>query len=147
VNLPYFIQNFLRSEFFRYCVSGFAAFVCDFSVLVFGTEVLGLHYLVANIGGYAVGLMVSYTLNTRWVFKHRRFGHKQAHEFVYFTIIVFTALAISELALWLATDFGNLHYTWSKIIATFFVFLFNFLMKKWLLFSPAEGSTHPEQPR
>lgn len=140
VNLPYNAQNFLRSEFFRYLVAGFIAFFCDFSILIVGTEVLGLHYLVSNIGGYGTGLLVSYTLNTRWVFKHRRYGDQQAQEFVYFTTIALTALGISELVLWLATDLGNLHYTWSKIIATFFVFLFNFIMRKWLLFSPARQS-------
>jgi len=28
---------------------------------------------------------------------------------------------------------------WSKIVSVFFVFLFNFGAKKWLLFSPTRG--------
>lgn len=138
MNLPAKIQQFLRSELFRYIISGSIAFACDFSVLVFTTEVLGVHYLISNIAGYAVGLIVSYYLNIKFVFNHRRFDHKQGHEFVYFTVIVFTGLAISELVLWAATESMELPYTWSKVVSAVFVFLFNFIVKKWLLFSPAK---------
>lgn len=137
MNLPLVIQQFLRSELFRYIISGSIAFACDFSVLVFTTEVLGVHYLISNVAGYAVGLIVSYLLNIKFVFNHRRFDHKQGHEFAYFTIIVFTGLAISELALWAATEYVDLPYTWSKVVSAGFVFVFNFVVKKWLLFSPA----------
>ena len=133
--LPRLARDFLRSELFRYCVSGVIAFICDFGILVFGTEVLGLHYLVSNIGGYTAGLIVSYTLNIKWVFKTRKFADTQGREFFYFTLIVFAGLAISEVALYLVTDIGQVHYTISKIIATFFVFVFNFIVKRKLLFS------------
>ncbi len=139
MNLPAMIQQFLRSELFRYLIAGSIAFVCDFCMLVFATEVLGIHYLISNIAGYAVGLIVSYVLNIKYVFNHRRFDQKQGHEFVYFTIIVITGLAISELALWAATETVDLHYTWAKVISAAFVFIFNFVIKKWLLFSPARS--------
>ena len=135
MNLPLFIQNFFRSEFFRYGISGVIAFICDFTILVAGTEVLGLHYLVSNIGGYAVGLLVSYVINIRWVFVHRRFGERRTQEFVYFTSIVIVGLGISEFVLYAATEVAGLHYTLSKVVATIFVFLFNFVVKKKLLFS------------
>ena len=130
------IRFLLASEFFRYLISGSIAFVCDFGTLVFVTEVLGFHYLVSNIAGYAVGLVVSYTINVKWVFRHRRFDDRKTQEFVYFTIIVFVGLGISELVLWLATDTTDMAYTTGKFISTIFVFLFNFLAKKFLLFSP-----------
>jgi putative flippase GtrA len=133
---PEFVRRFLGTEFFRYLVSGSIAFICDFSVLVFCTEVLGVHYLYSNIAGYAVGLIVSYTINIKWVFDHRRFDGRQGREFAYFTFIVLAGLGISELVIWLATESIEFPYTWSKVVSTFFVFLFNFAAKKWLLFSP-----------
>ena len=128
----------MDTEIFRYIVSGGIAFVCDFSVLVFTTEVLGVHYMISNIAGYTVGLVVSYLINVKWVFRHRRFGHQQANEFVYFTIIVVTGLAISQGVLWLATETVGIPYQASKFVSTFFVFVFNFVVKKWLLFTPAK---------
>lgn len=127
----------MGTEFFRYIVSGVIAFLCDFGMLVFATEVLGIHYLISNIAGYAIGLVVSYTINVKWVFNHRRFGNNQRFEFVYFTTIVFVGLGISEGVLWLVTESAETHYTIAKIVSTFFVFLFNFVAKKFFLFSPA----------
>jgi putative flippase GtrA len=136
VKQPEFVRQFLQTEFFRYLVAGSIAFICDFSILVFCTEVLGVHYLYSNIAGYAVGLIVSYTINIKWVFDHRRFDDRQGREFIYFTFIVLAGLGISELVIWLVTESIELPYTWSKVVSTFFVFLFNFIAKKWLLFSP-----------
>lgn len=136
MNLPPVIQQFFRSEFFKYGISGVIAFICDFGLLVFFTEIVGVHYLISNIAGYSAGLLVSYTLNIKWVFHHRRYHHAQAQEFVYFTLIVLIGLAISEGVMWAATENMELAYTWSKVVATFFVFAFNFIVKKWLLFSP-----------
>lgn len=96
---------------------------------------LGLHYLVSNIGGYATGLLVSYVINIRWVFRTRRYEKTRGREFFCFTTIVLVALGLSELILYLATDLAGFHYTVSKVIATFFVFVFNFAVKKRLLFS------------
>ena len=133
---PNFVRHFLGTEFFRYLVSGSIAFICDFSVLVFCTEVLGVHYLYSNIAGYAVGFIVSYTINIKWVFDHRRYDDSQGKEIIYFAFIVLAGLGISELVIWVATESIEFPYTWSKVVSTFFVFLFNFAAKKWLLFSP-----------
>ena len=134
-SLPERARDFLHSEFFRYFVSGGCAFACDFAILVIGTEVFGFHYLISNIGGYATGLLVSYYLNVNWVFRYRRFAETQVREFIFFTLIVITGLALSEIILFTITEYVEVHYTVSKVVATFFVFLFNFITKKWLLFS------------
>lgn len=131
----------MGTEFFRYVVAGVCAFICDFGMLVFATEVLGVHYLISNIAGYALGLIVSYTLNVKWVFNHRRFGDRHWFEFIYFTVIVFVGLAISEGVLWLVTESAETHYAVAKIVSTFFVFLFNFVAKKFLLFTPAKDES------
>ena len=136
---PQFVRQFMRAEFLRYLISGSLAFICDFSVLVFCTEILGAHYLYSNIAGYAVGFLLSYTINTKWVFEHRRFDDNRGREFTYFTFIVLTGLGVSELVIWLATEFFGLPYMGSKIVSVFFLFLFNFAAKKWLLFSPTRN--------
>ncbi|MDA0976972.1 MAG: GtrA family protein [Proteobacteria bacterium] len=136
MNLPQFARDFLRSEFFKYSVSGLIAFACDFSTLVILTEWLQVHYLLSNIAGYSVGLVVSYTINVNWVFKHRRYDETPHREFLYFTIIVIVGLAISEAVIFAITEFTPLHYTVSKVISVGCVFLFNYLVKKRLLFTP-----------
>ena len=136
-NLRKFLGRFRGKEFFRYFISGSIAFVADISVLVLCTEILGIHYLYSNIASYVVGLFVSYTINIKWVFEHRRFYGRKRIEFAYFTFIALFGLVTSELVLWLLTESIEIHYTWAKVASTFFVFIFNFIFKKWLLFSPA----------
>lgn len=140
--LPVFAQKLLHTEFVKYGVSGTIAFIFDFGILVLGTELLGLHYLISNIGGYAVGFAITYTLNVKWVFQHRRFGGARGMELTLFIAIVFLGLGVSELVIYLATELGQLPYTWSKVVATVFVFLFNFTAKKLLLF-PSPGPDAP----
>jgi putative flippase GtrA len=48
-------------------------------------------------------------------------------------------LGISELVLWAAAESADIPYTWSKVVSTFFVFVFNFIVKRRLLFSPAKN--------
>lgn len=130
------IRALLRLEFIKYGISGATAFVCDFTVMVAATELLGIHYLISNVMGYSVGLVVSYTLNVKFVFDHRRYDHDKQREFIYFTTIVFVGLAISEGVVWIVTEYVDLHYTWSKLVSVLFVFLFNYFAKKRLLFTP-----------
>jgi len=126
----------IEKELIKYILCGVVAFVCDFSTLVFATEVLGFHYLYSNILGYSVGLIVSYTINVRWVFSYRRFGQTSGREFVFFAVIVLLGFGVSEVVLYVATEYGNMAYTTSKVVSTFFVFLFNYVTKKLFLFSP-----------
>jgi putative flippase GtrA len=128
------VQRLLDYELLRYGASGVVAFVGDFAVLVLLTELFDIHYLISNIAGYAVGLVVSYLLNINFVFKHRVFGDRQGQEFTYFVAIVLAGLAISEAAMYLMTEGVEINYMWAKVISVFFVFLFNYVAKKFLLF-------------
>ncbi len=132
--LPTFVRRALETEFIKYAISGVIAFSADFAVLIIATEKLGVHYLISNIAAYGTGLIVSYTLNIRFVFSNRKFGHKQPLEFLYFVMIVFVGLGISELAMYLITENAGVNYLWAKVASVVFVFAFNYAAKKTLLF-------------
>lgn len=128
-------MNFM--ELFRYGVAGVLTFATDFSVLYVLTEFVGMHYLVSNVFGYFCGLVVAYILNANWVFTEHRFENRWV-EFGIFSGIVLAGLAISEavMAAWVESADGN--YIYAKLIATFFVALFNFVVRKFWLFTPAQ---------
>ena len=73
-------------------------------------------------------------INIKWVFRNRRFEADRRREFAYFTLIIFAGLTLSEAIIYVATEFIEVHYTISKAVSIFFIFLFNFFVKKWLLF-------------
>ncbi len=125
----------MYQELFRYGVAGVLAFSTDFSVLYMLTEYVGMHYLVSNVFGYFCGLIVAYILNSAWVFSEHRYENRWL-EFGLFAAIVVAGLAISEFVMlaWVETADGD--YIYAKLISTFFVACFNYLARKFWLFTP-----------
>jgi len=125
----------------KYFVAGAFAFVADFGVMVFFKEVVGLHYLWANAIGFLMGTAVTYFLSIWWIFSKRHFWEKKHLEFGIFTLVGVVGLALTSLVMWGLTDFllpsifeGDYLYMISKIIATLMVFVWNFLVRKVILF-------------
>lgn len=123
----------LAVQIFRYTAVGGLAFVVDFSALVLLTDVAGLHYLVSAALAFIAGLITNYLLSTAWVFQKRTFSDGRL-EFLLFAGIGLVGLGFNELLMWLLTDFVGLHYTFSKLGSTAVVFLWNFLVRRYLLF-------------
>ena len=136
-------QTFARilgeSEFNKYIVAGFTAFLVDYSVLLIATEWFGIHYLVSNICSYMSGLLVAYTLNIRWVFRYRKYEHRTKQEFSIFVLIVLIGLVISETVIFLLVEQVALPYHYAKIVSVAAIFVFNFIAKKHFLFTKDEG--------
>lgn len=129
------IQQVFRSEPGKYVLAGSLAFAGDILVLYLCTELLGVHYLISNIFGYATGLCISYSLNIKWVFSYRRYS-KVSLEFTIFNAIIIAGLGLSEALMYLSVDKFELHYLHAKVFASALVFLFNYTAKKFILFHP-----------
>lgn len=121
-------------EFHRYLWAGSLAFGADFAILFISTGLFGINYLISNIFSFSVGLFVSYTLCVKWVFRYRRVANA-SHEFLIFSGVALVALALSELCMWLLVEIGSVHYLAAKVVATGVIFLFNFVLRKTILFS------------
>ena len=125
-------------EFFLYIVSGCIALSSDLSVLFLCTEVAGVHYLISNLVGYSVGLLVAYELNIHLVFRYRRY-QSAAVELPIFVAIALAGILISELLMYLMVEKISLNYLWAKIVSTGAIFVFNFAARKRFLFSRRPG--------
>ncbi len=120
-------------QFFRYGFVGGVAFVCDFATLSLATDVLGLHYLISNVFGFCVGLVVNYCLSVRWVFEKSKISRGTV-QFALFALVGIAGLGINELVLWWLTEGVGTHYKLSKLAATVVVYLWNFSIRKVLIF-------------
>lgn len=129
------VRQLLQRELVRYVIAGTLAFAGDFAVLLLCTEYLGLHYLLSNALGYAAGMGIAYVTNVRWVFAHRRYAHVGL-EFSLFNLIVVAGLFVSEGFMFVFVDLAGLHYLLAKVAASVLVFAFNYVARKYLLFSP-----------
>lgn len=120
-------------QILRYLLAGFLAFSIDAFFLFTLTEYLHFHYLLSTVLAYSVGLFVSYFANIRWVFNKRK-QKKQTMEILIFILITLFGLLITYVSMWYLTSKLNLFYLISKIITVIVVFIWNFLLKKKILF-------------
>ncbi|MCK5591255.1 MAG: GtrA family protein [Candidatus Pacebacteria bacterium] len=125
--------NKLFVQLFRYTFVGGIAFIFDFGSLFVLTEYFNIYYLISAAIAFLVGLTINYYLSIAWVFGKHSIKSKLM-EFVIFTCIGFIGLALNEFFIWIFTERGNIHYLHSKLIATVFVYLWNFFVRKYTLF-------------
>ncbi len=120
-------------EFVRYFVASGVALLADIGALTIFTSVFGMPYLVAGALAFLIGLLIIYVLSTHWVFSERRVGSPWT-EFGLFALIGIVGLGINELILWILTGGIGLYVLYSKIVSVVFVFTWNFVARKYLLF-------------
>lgn len=94
----------LVASFLKYLVAGGIAFVVDFTALMLCKTVLGIHYLLASVIGFSLGLIVTYICSNTFVFSQRKMGDKQVAEFSIFAIIGVVGLLLTMLFMWLFVD-------------------------------------------
>lgn len=119
----------LTGQFVRYLVVAFVGLGFDFGTLVLLREAFGIHYLVAAAGGFIVGLAVNYLLSIKFVFSNPKIK-SHAMNFGLFGLIGLIGLGILSVLMWFFTDGLNVNYIISKILATFFVYMWNFFARR-----------------
>jgi len=122
-----------KYEFIKYIVAGMLAFSSDFIVFLVINKYYGIHYLIANVAGFCLGLTVSYVLCVRWVFSERKFG-KVAIEIPVFLVISISTLVFGEVLLLVLVEVAAQTPTVAKILMTAAIFMVNFVLKKYILF-------------
>lgn len=126
--------NNLYIQLFRYTFVGGLAFAVDFCLLYVLTEYAHLHYLESATISFLVGLFVNYLVSKVWVFSESKFK-KKGIEFLLFALVGLIGLGLNNLFLWLITTYLSMYYMFSKLIASVIVYLWNFLARKYLIFS------------
>lgn len=121
-------------QLIRYTFVGGFAFIVDFGTLFLLTEYLNLHYLVSAAIAFILGLVTNYFLSIGWVFTRHTVSDKRI-EFIVFTLIGLAGLGLNELFLWLFTELAGMYYLISKILTAVLVYLWNFFVRKLILFN------------
>ena len=121
-------------EFVRYGIASAGALAIDFGILVAAVELAGLHYLTGAVLGFTGGIVFIYAVSIAWVFGHRAVRNRRT-EFMIFATIGIAGLLVNAAIMWTGTDLLGMAYQLSKLVSVVIVFLFNFTMRKALLFS------------
>jgi putative flippase GtrA len=106
-SLPPFVRSEAFAQLVRYAVAGLG--VTALSTMVYSAAAvrLGIPPLLANLCGYAVGLVVGYVVHSRWSFDARREGESEAAMVARFVGATLFGFGLNSFWVWLLT--GLLH--------------------------------------
>jgi len=121
-------------QIIRYFISGGIAATVDFGLLYLLTEFLGLYYLLSAVISFSVGLLITYLFSVTWIFNQRRISNRWI-ELLIFSVIGVVGLLLTYLFMQYFTEVIKLHYMLSKVLTTIIVFFWNFLTKRFILFT------------
>lgn len=123
----------LSGQILRFGVVGALAFVIDYGLLFLCTEALGINYLISSAIAFSVAVIFNYILSTLWVFDTSRNEKDKRAQFAVFIILSVIGLGLTEVLMWFGTDILGIYYLITKIGATGFVMIYNFVSRKILL--------------
>jgi len=119
----------LLMQFIKYFGVALIGYVVDFGALIILKEAFGMHYLIASSIGFLFGLIVVYFLSDIFVFGESKIKSKKLH-FAVFAVTGIVGLLLLNALMWIFTDILGVMYLASKIIATVFVYIWNFFARR-----------------
>lgn len=119
----------LIEQIMKFGVVGIIAFVIDFGVMVFLTEVFGIDPVISATVSFIISVIFNYAASMRYVFSHRE-GMSRTREFIIFVVLSVIGLGINDLLIWAGTDLASFDYRLVKIFATAVVMVWNFVTRK-----------------
>lgn len=119
-------------QFFRYIFVGGAAFLADAFTLWICENFM--HYLFAAAIAFVVGLVVNYIISVKLVFSESEKISNRFKEFVAYAIIGLIGLGLTEVIIYVLTDFMSVYFMISKIVAAAIVLVWNFVARKKIIY-------------
>jgi len=113
----------------KFGIVGVIAFIIDYGVLIFLTEVCGVYYLLSSMISFVVSVIFNYLASMKYVFSGKD-GMSKQKEFIIFVILSVIGLGINQLGMWIMVDKLNIFYMFSKIFVTAVVMVWNFVSRK-----------------
>jgi putative flippase GtrA len=131
---PEFVQQLLARavvrDFLRFAAVGAVATAAHYAVMIALTELAGFNPVTATVCGFAVGAVVSYTLNRIYTFSVRpAFGRG----LVKFLVVVGIGAVLNAAIVAFFIEL-RLHYMIAQVIATCVVLIWNFAGARLVVF-------------
>lgn len=111
---------------------GGICYVVAIALLMFFVEFIELEVNFANFIASFITIFVCYLLNAKFVFKSGR--HSKQKEILAFFSFSIIGLALNLILMYLMTKYTPIWYVISKTLITVFIAVFNFIVRKKLIF-------------
>ncbi len=116
-------------QIFKFGIVGVVATIIDFIFLYLFKELCHFNVILANTLSFIISVLYNYWASLTFVFEVNPEKSKKKN-FVIFIICSIIGLLLNDLIVWIVTDIGHIYYMISKVIATIFVMIFNFITRK-----------------
>lgn len=116
-------------QIIKFGIVGTIAFFVDFLIFIFLTDVVEIHYLISSTLSFTVSVTVNYLCSMSFVFQ-RKEGMSRQREFIIFVVLSLMGLGVNQIAMWIFVEKFFISTKISKILATFFVMVWNFVTRK-----------------
>src|SRR5699024_1988949 len=118
--------------FFKAQASAFIGGLSDYAIMLFCTEVLGIHYTLSIVISGTLGAVVNFSINKYWTFKS---PSPIGGQLVRFVVVVLGSIALKSSGTYLVTEFMEIDYKISRIIVELVVsLLFNYPLQRYWVF-------------
>ena len=131
------LQKKSVKEFLKFVCVGFTGTILHLVVLYIFTEFFGIYYILSSVFGFCFGVTNNFILNKIWTFKEKLSYGVVKKYYKYFVLNVII-LFINLFILYSLTEFLQMYYLLSQIIAVGFSFLINFFISKFWIFKNEE---------
>lgn len=119
----------LLVQIFKFGIVGVIATIIDFVFLYIFKDICGLGLLISNTLAFVISVIYNYIASMMFVFDVDK-SKSKIKNFVIFVICSFIGLLLNDLIVYLITDKLGIYYMISKVVATVFVMVFNFVTRK-----------------
>lgn len=123
----------LFSQLIKFGLVGGIAFLIDYGIMVFLTEVFKIPSLISVAISFTVSVIFNYIASVKWVFDVDKEKNSKTKELVVFILLSIVGLGINELIMWIMDKEFGIYYMISKIVATIVVMCYNFITRKLFL--------------
>lgn len=117
----------------RYIISGGTAAASQILLTVFFTDIVGLWYLISTSIAFILAVVISFTLQKFWTFRHKETKGMHNQAFIYLVIALF-GLATNDGLMYLFVSVVGLHYLPGQILSGAIIACVNYFLYAKLVF-------------
>lgn len=129
------MKSKLLTQILKFGVVGGSAFLIDYLLMIFLTEIININYLISSAISFSVSVIFNYILSVVWVFDVNR--ERKSHlTFMLFLVLSLIGLGINQILMWVLVEITGLgeilekFYMIAKLFVTGVVMVYNFITRK-----------------
>lgn len=126
------LKVFIKAQF-----SAFTGGMCDYFIMIFLTELIGVYYPVSIAISCILGAVVNFSLNKKWSFYSRETGYRFSlpQQLWRFFLVVVSSIGLKIAGTWCITTFVHIDYKISRLVTDIIVSLcFNYVLQRYWVF-------------